>query len=59
MTLNPIVLNFLDDDFAKKVVHIRTGLHGLKLMGEIPEIQYKFDLLGPGEIVCDCDFENL
>ncbi len=58
VTLNPMVINFLDDEVAKNIVWVQTST-GFKKLGDIPEIQYKFKALGAGEILCDTDFSKL
>jgi hypothetical protein len=58
VTLNPQFLNWLDDSFAKENVYVRVK-SGFKKLGDVEKVQFKFDLLGPGEVVCDTDFSTL
>jgi hypothetical protein len=58
VTLNPMIPNFMDDDFAKENVYIKTK-NGFKKLGEVSQVLFKFKCLGPGEVVCDTDFSTL
>lgn len=55
VTLNPMIVNYLDDETAKDIVWVKTSC-GFKKLGDIPEIQWKFKSLGAGEILCDTEF---
>lgn len=58
VTLNPQILNWLDDDFAKEFIYVKTK-SGFKKLGDVERVQFKFKCLGPGEVVCDTDFSIL
>jgi len=58
VTLNPIIPNFLDDDFAKENIYVMTK-NGHKKLGEVSQALFKFDILGPGEVLCDTDWAEL
>jgi hypothetical protein len=58
VTLNPIIPNFLDDDFAKANIYVMTK-NGHKKLGEVKQALFKFGILGPGEVLCDTDWAEL
>jgi hypothetical protein len=58
ITLNPLILNFLTDELAKKHLFVKTK-NGFKAIGEVEKVLFKFDLLRAGEICCDTDFSIL
>lgn len=58
VTLNPLILNFLEDEVAKKHLFVKTK-SGFKAIGDVKEVLFKFNVLGAGEICCDTDFSTL
>lgn len=58
VTLNPVVANYLSDELAKEIVYVKTPA-SFKKLGDVSEIQWKFESLGAGEILCDTDFLKL
>lgn len=52
-TINPLLINYFDDDFAKKYLWIIDGEGNHINMGKDEHMLSKMDVLGPGEVFCD------
>ncbi|EGR1420442.1 AAA family ATPase [Vibrio cholerae] len=62
-THSPMILNFLEDDVAKKSVHYlyktKEGFTRSKRLFDIPSMSKKLDFMGPGEAFIDTDLTEL
>ena len=55
-TYNPLFPNYIDDESAKEDIFIFEN-GKLKALKEFPAILYKLEVMGPGELLCDTNFE--
>jgi predicted ATPase len=62
-THSPMILNYLEDDVARKGVQFvyksRQGQTRVRLFFDIPRINEKLDVMGPGEAFIDTDLQQL
>lgn len=62
-THSPMILNFMEDDVAKKGIHYlyktKEGYTRAKRLFDIPSMAKKLEFMGPGEVFIDTDLTKL